>query len=84
MRDCLILTEDLFDDNELCHDIMAFWDTGNTGATLLVWGAPWDPSNWEVTEGFVSKWGWLLTGSPELLASSNSWRRVRGERPLIW
>lgn len=84
MRDCLIVAGDSFDDDELCHDLMAFWDTRNTGATLLVWGEPWDPRNWEVTEAFVSKWGWLLKGSPELLAASNSWRLVRGERPLLW
>lgn len=84
MRDWLIIAGDSFDDDELCHDLMAFWDTRNTGATLLVWGVPWDPRNWEVTEAFAGKWGWLLHGSSELLASSNSWRLARGERPLPW
>ncbi|CAG8983152.1 hypothetical protein HYALB_00010300 [Hymenoscyphus albidus] len=27
---------------------------------LIVWGEPWDLSGWEVTEGFVRKWSWLL------------------------
>ncbi|KAL2817895.1 hypothetical protein BDW59DRAFT_130169 [Aspergillus cavernicola] len=79
MRDCLITAAHLFDDEELCHDLMAFWDTKNSGATLLVWGPPWDPRNWEVTEGFVRKWGWMLRGSSELLVSTNYWRRRRGE-----
>ncbi|KAL3454191.1 hypothetical protein BJX65DRAFT_85072 [Aspergillus insuetus] len=84
MRDCLITASHLFDDDELCHDLMAFWDTRNTGATLIVWGQPWDPSNWEVTEGFLRKWGWALRGSSELLVSTNYWRRQRGERGIVW
>ncbi|KAL4930289.1 bZIP transcription factor [Aspergillus undulatus] len=84
MRDWLILGEHLYDDEELCHDLMAFWDTRATQATLVVWGQSWDPRSWEVTEGFAVKWGWLLRGSPELLASTNYWRRRRGEAPLRW
>ncbi|KAL2801805.1 hypothetical protein BJX63DRAFT_416573 [Aspergillus granulosus] len=84
MRDCLITASHLFDDDELCHDLMAFWDTRNTGATLIVWGQPWDPRNWEATEGFVRKWSWLLRGSTELLISTNYWRRQRGEPPIVW
>ena len=78
------MTEHLFDDIELCHDLMAFWDTRDTQATLLVWGNPWEPRNWEVTNGFAAKWGWLLRGSPDLLASTNYWRKTRGEELLIW
>ncbi|KAL2838113.1 hypothetical protein BJY01DRAFT_237604 [Aspergillus pseudoustus] len=84
MRDCLITASHLFDDEELCHDLMAFWDTRNTNATLIVWGQPWDPRNWEVTEGFVRKWSWLLRGSTELLVSTNYWRRKRGEPAIVW
>ncbi|KAE8372160.1 hypothetical protein BDV26DRAFT_298110 [Aspergillus bertholletiae] len=84
MRDNLITAGDTFDDDDLCHDLMAFWDTRNTGATLLVWGEPSDPKNWEVTEGFARKWGWLLRGCSELLVSTNFWRMRRGERPLPW
>lgn len=84
MRDCMILAGDSFDDNDLCHDLMAYWDTRNTVATLLVWGNSWDARNWEVTEGFAHKWKWLLRDSPELLASTNHWRKSRGEKPLIW
>lgn len=87
MRDTLILAcaaNSEFDDDELCHDLMAFWDTRNTNATLLVWGPPWDPGNWEVTETFVRKWGWLLKGSGELFVSTGTWRRKRGEKALDW
>ncbi|KAJ5698417.1 hypothetical protein N7462_000422 [Penicillium macrosclerotiorum] len=84
MRDYMILAGDSFDDEDLCHDIMAFWDTRNTAATLLVWGDSWDAKNWEVSEGFAHKWKCLLMDSPELLASTNRWRRMRGEKPFIW
>ncbi|KAI9040592.1 bZIP transcription factor [Aspergillus affinis] len=84
MRDAMILAGDSWDDDDLCHDLMAFWDTRNTAATLLVWGDSWDARNWEVTEAFARKWKWLLGGSPELLASTNRWRSSRGEKPLIW
>ncbi|KAF4155437.1 hypothetical protein CNMCM8927_002048 [Aspergillus lentulus] len=84
MRHRLILAGDSFDDDELCHDLMAFWDTRNTAATLLVWGHSWDPKNWEVTERFAHKWTWMIRDSPELLASTNFWRRTRGEKPLDW
>ncbi|KAE8389427.1 hypothetical protein BDV23DRAFT_184501 [Aspergillus alliaceus] len=84
MRDNLIAAGNTLDDDDLCHDLMAFWDTRNTGATLLVWGEPWDPKNWEVTEGFCKKWGTMLWGCSELLVSTNCWRMRRWEKPLAW
>ncbi|KAB8216496.1 hypothetical protein BDV33DRAFT_233517 [Aspergillus novoparasiticus] len=82
MRDNLIAVQDEIDDEELCHDLMAFWDTRNADAMLLVWGPSWVPGNWEMTPAFVKKWGFLLGGCEELLQSTNSWRVKRGERPL--
>ncbi|KAJ9488928.1 hypothetical protein VN97_g4340 [Penicillium thymicola] len=74
MRDNLMRAGDHLDDDELCHDLTAFWDTRRSNATLLVWGAPWDPQNWEVTEDFAKKWGSFLQGCPEILRSTNFWR----------
>jgi hypothetical protein len=85
MRDNLIRAAAGFEDDEFCHDITGFWDTRRSNATLLVWGTPWDARNWEVTEEFVNKWGAvMLRGCPELLVSTNAWRRAKGERPLRW
>jgi hypothetical protein len=42
MRDCMIIAGDSFDDDDLCHDLMAFRDTRNRAATLLVWGVSCD------------------------------------------
>ncbi|KAH8666885.1 hypothetical protein BX600DRAFT_540100 [Xylariales sp. PMI_506] len=54
---------------------------GETG--LLVWTDPWLVDGWEVTPGFARKWGRLLQGCDELLRSSNRWRALRGEDPLV-
>ena len=84
MRDNMIAVEEYFDDEELCRDIQAFWDTRNTEAAILVWGFPWDPMNWEITETFLRKWGWIVRGCKDLMDSTNRWRRMRGEKRLVW
>lgn len=84
MRDNLIAVQDVIDDDDLCHDLMAFWDTRNTDATMLVWGHPWEPDNWEITPAFLKKWGFLLRGCEDAMRSTNRWRAKRGEKPLSW
>ncbi|OOQ81969.1 hypothetical protein PEBR_40957 [Penicillium brasilianum] len=84
LRDNLIALQDEIDDEDLCHDLMAFWDTRNARAGLLVWGPSWQTNSWEVTESFLIKWGFLLYGCTALLKSTNFWRVQRGEKPLIW
>ncbi|KAI2844638.1 hypothetical protein CBS11852_2177 [Aspergillus niger] len=83
LRDNLCLMIDRFDDDELCHDVMGFWDNASDTCSLLVWGEPSDPANWEVTEQFLRKWPWVLRGCPELLKSTNRWRQKRGEKMII-
>ncbi|KAI9368689.1 hypothetical protein BJX61DRAFT_537053 [Aspergillus egyptiacus] len=85
MRDNLIRVGNDWDDEELCTDIMGFWDgttaTGPFG--LIIWGEPSDLRSWEITEGFLRKWGWVVHGCVELMWSTNYWRARRGERPLF-
>ncbi|OJJ98576.1 hypothetical protein ASPACDRAFT_1889724 [Aspergillus aculeatus ATCC 16872] len=84
MRDNLLQAGNDWDDEELCTDIMGFWDGTSTGPFgLLIWGEPADPRNWEVTEGFKRKWQWTLQGCVELKWSTNYWRAKRGEKPLF-
>ncbi|OJJ78092.1 hypothetical protein ASPBRDRAFT_167566 [Aspergillus brasiliensis CBS 101740] len=84
MRNNLIRVGNDWDDEELCTDIMGFWDGTSTGPFgLIIWGEPADPRSWEITEGFVKKWGWLIHGCVELMWSTNHWRAKRGERPLF-
>ncbi|GAB1203645.1 hypothetical protein APSETT445_002282 [Aspergillus pseudonomiae] len=61
MRDNLIRAGD-FDDDQLCMDIMGFWDMSTESCGLLVWGDPQDLANWEVSEEFIRKWPWVVGG----------------------
>ncbi|PLN79043.1 hypothetical protein BDW42DRAFT_134689 [Aspergillus taichungensis] len=87
MRDNLIRAGDGFDDEQLCVDIMGFWDVNSAasveGCNLLVWGEPADPRSWELTEVFIKKWPWVVRGSPELMESTNYWRARRGEKLIF-
>ncbi|SPO04143.1 uncharacterized protein DNG_06826 [Cephalotrichum gorgonifer] len=74
-----------FDEDELCHDMVEFdSEEGPEKAALIIWGDPWDPRGWEASVAFLRKWGWLLTGCPEILEATNYWREKRGERRLSW
>jgi hypothetical protein len=87
MRDNLIAADrDGWDCEQLCSDIMGFWGRAEQrpgGIALLVWGEPSDVSSWEVTEGFLREWAWVVRGCPEILESTNAWRRKRGEKLIL-
>jgi len=69
------------DEQRFFEDVME--SDGKTEWTgLLVWGEAWDPQNWEVSVPFLQRWPWLIRGCPELIVSTNCWRRRRGEMPI--
>ncbi|KAH7127957.1 hypothetical protein B0J13DRAFT_454249 [Dactylonectria estremocensis] len=78
-----IVTETL-DEDELCKDLLRVEDekSADDKPCLIIWGDPWDVRGWEASVAFLKKWGWLLDGCPELLASTNNWRALRGEKRL--
>ncbi|KAL2220361.1 hypothetical protein M432DRAFT_315163 [Thermoascus aurantiacus ATCC 26904] len=80
MRDNLLLAGDSFDDTRLCHDLGGYQSvrTGRTG--VIVWGDPWDPNGLEVTDAFVTAWGWVIQDCWDLF---EKWRAQRGEKPLF-
>ncbi|KAH8647711.1 hypothetical protein BX600DRAFT_475754 [Xylariales sp. PMI_506] len=84
MRDNLLLADGLYDEDQLCNDLVEFADVTNEQSGLIVWGEPWNPGAWEVSEMFVRKWAWTLKGCVNLLASTNHWRSRRGEEPLVF
>ncbi|OQE12740.1 hypothetical protein PENFLA_c064G07914 [Penicillium flavigenum] len=57
-RDNLIRAQGTYNKHDFCLDILGFWNPDALDNMLLVWGEPHDPANWEVTEGFIKKWGW--------------------------
>ncbi|PWY70809.1 hypothetical protein BO94DRAFT_560483 [Aspergillus sclerotioniger CBS 115572] len=79
MRDNLVKAAESFNDCELCTDIM---DPTNGDIGIMVWGDPWLPQNWEVSQLFVQKWSWVIRGCPEVLVHSNYWRARRGLKKL--
>ncbi|KAL7816336.1 hypothetical protein V8C44DRAFT_322429 [Trichoderma aethiopicum] len=50
---------------------------------IVSWSDPWEIAGWEFTEKFVTKWGFLLQGCPDVVAAANKWRAMRGEDPLV-
>jgi hypothetical protein len=83
MRDNMLLAGDTYDEYELCNDLVDFCDVPSERTGLIVWGEPWDPSGWEISEPFLNRWGWVVKGCVELLASTNYWRAQRGENKLV-
>ncbi|KAK1590476.1 uncharacterized protein LY79DRAFT_590431 [Colletotrichum navitas] len=82
LRDNLIGAGDSLDDDELCLDLIGNADAPSGRGGMILWGEPWDPRSWEVTEDFVERWRWILEGCGELIVSSNYWRAKRGERRM--
>lgn len=84
MRDNLLLANDLYDEDRLCNDLLEFCDINNEESGLIVWGEPWDPASWEVSEKFLRSWAWTIKGCADLLTSTNYWRQRRGQSPLVF
>ncbi|CAK7200329.1 hypothetical protein SEUCBS139899_003020 [Sporothrix eucalyptigena] len=52
---------------------------------VVVWGEPWRVESWELEEGFVRRWTWLLqNGCDELLRATDRWRQFRGDDMMDW
>ncbi|CAG9944896.1 unnamed protein product [Clonostachys rosea f. rosea IK726] len=86
MRDNLILMADQYDSRGLLHDVGLGLYEGLDDAErrgFLVWEDPWRASGWEVSEGFVKKWGFLLKGCSVEMETTNRWRELRGEERLV-
>ncbi|KAK9368229.1 hypothetical protein V1509DRAFT_640110 [Lipomyces kononenkoae] len=87
MRDNLILNIGKYDADDLCVDMVGGLYEGYDDIRLrgiLVWTNPWSEESWEVTEGFLNKWNFLLRGCETLMSSTNRWRRGRGEDELVF
>ncbi|VUC25122.1 unnamed protein product [Clonostachys rosea] len=75
----------MMDDDDLCCDLMDISDSDPNlinRPAMIVWGQASDDRVWEVNAAFLQKWGFLVKGCPEIIASTNSWRAKRGEGPL--
>jgi hypothetical protein len=86
LRDNCIRWAGMIDAEDLCSDLIGGLYEGRDDSDTkgwIVWRNPWDVDGWEVTEGFVEKWGRLLRGCKDVVEASNRWRALRGEDPLV-
>lgn len=87
MRDNAIMRSHTFTNEEFCKDILGGMCGGKPGGLdggLVVWSNPWEPSGWELTEGFARKWSFLLEGCEDMFVATNRWRAMRHEEPLVF
>ncbi|KAK6812978.1 hypothetical protein RU639_010834 [Aspergillus parasiticus] len=87
-RDRLIRAAGTFDEDELWADCIGglyegFPDDEIERRGIIAWSPPWDITGWEMSEGFLRKWGWLFKGLPGALEATNRWRMERGEEPFV-
>jgi hypothetical protein len=80
MRESLLSRMDTVDEDELCGDLYGAPQSDETG--LRVWGEAWDPLAYEVSEALVKKWSWMIEECPDIIESTNYWRRRRGQKAL--
>ncbi|KAK8134439.1 hypothetical protein PG984_006451 [Apiospora sp. TS-2023a] len=50
---------------------------------VIVWRDPWRTDGWEISAGFFQKYKGLLKGCWDVLESTNRWRSLRGDEPLV-
>ncbi|TVY43003.1 hypothetical protein LSUB1_G001618 [Lachnellula subtilissima] len=87
-RDRLIRAAGTFDEDELWADCIGglyegFPDDEIERRGMIAWSPPWDITGWEMSEGFLRKWGWLFKGLSGPLGATNRWRMERGEEPFV-
>ena len=87
-RDRLIRAAGTYDEDELWADCSGglyegFPDDEVERRGIIAWSPPWDITGWEMSEGFLRKWGWLFKGLSGPLEATNRWRMERGEEPFV-
>lgn len=83
-RDRLITAAGTYDEDDLWADCIGglyegFPDDEIGRRGIVAWSPPWNVSGWEMSEGFLEKWGWIVEGVPGMLEATNRWRMERGE-----
>ncbi|KAI0191064.1 hypothetical protein F4808DRAFT_444201 [Astrocystis sublimbata] len=86
-RDRLIQAAGTYDEDDLWLDSIGglfegFPDDQVEKSGIIAWSPPWDITGWEMSEGFLKKWGWLFKGVPRAFEATNKWRVQRGEEPF--
>ncbi|KAJ5985385.1 hypothetical protein N7499_008336 [Penicillium canescens] len=82
LREALLIREDLCEEDEFCGDLYGVC-ASTTEVGLRVWGEAWDPFAYEASEYLLRKWSWMIEECPDIVRSTNYWRRKRGEKALV-
>ncbi|TQS33575.1 hypothetical protein Golomagni_06075, partial [Golovinomyces magnicellulatus] len=82
-RDALLINEGKYDEDDLCNDLVGQCGMLGGQVGIIVWGEAWDPMGFEMTETFAKKWADVFRDCWEIRASTDYWRRSRGERPIF-
>ncbi|CAG8887033.1 unnamed protein product [Penicillium egyptiacum] len=82
LREALLARADVLDEDELCGDLYGACASSQE-VGLCVWGEAWDPFAYEVSENLIRKWSWMAKDCPDIIKSSNYWRKQRGEKPIM-
>lgn len=87
LRDALLRRvndPDNFDEDEFCHHL--FLQSGQSDEDgmigCIIWGEPFDPAGYEISGTMIQKWPWLVDECPELITTTNYWRKERKEKLL--
>ncbi|KAF2102263.1 hypothetical protein NA57DRAFT_64798 [Rhizodiscina lignyota] len=86
-RDNVLLALGTFDEDEVWADTIGglfegFPHSDVERRGIIAWSPPWHVTGWEISEGFLRKWGWMFKGCEDILEATNKWREKRGEHPL--
>jgi hypothetical protein len=81
LREALLSRADVLDEDEVCSDLYGGCASQEVG--LCVWGEAWDPRAYEVSETLTRKWSWMVEDCPDVIKTSNYWRKQRGEKPIM-
>jgi hypothetical protein len=86
-RNNFIQAAGTYEESDLCDDLYGGLFTGAPDSDcerrgIVVWSPAWSFEGWELSEGFVRKWGWSLRGCEDLLEATNRWRALRGEKRI--
>ncbi|KAJ2982428.1 hypothetical protein NQ176_g1386 [Zarea fungicola] len=87
MRDNAIRFMHTYSGRDICGDMLGHLEQGRNTIEMtgvIVWGNPWEVDSWEVTEGFLKRWGFLFKGCYGAMAATNYWREQRGDEPLVF
>ncbi|KAK1250619.1 hypothetical protein MKX08_010622 [Trichoderma sp. CBMAI-0020] len=84
LRDALLRRLGDIDEDEFCHHLfLQSSDADEDGMIgMVIWGEPFDTAAYEISETMLRKWPWLAKECPDIVKTTNYWRRGRAEKPL--